>query len=620
MDVLISGKRTRLDPSKSIGKGGEADIYLTQNFEAVKIFKGPTHADLIGLPQEQQAAKDRLQEHQRKLPAFPKNLPARVIVPQTLVTNVSGSQVVGYTMRFLSGFEVLLKYADRIFRKGIPQNRIPAILLDLHDTVGKIHKAGVVIGDFNNLNVMVQNEEAYIIDADSFQFGSFLSRAYTERYLDPLLADTKNAELTLMRPYQPNSDWYAYGVMLMECLLFAGPYAGIHIPKKPSDRMTAGERVFKRVTVFNPQVRYPKPAIPYSALPDNLLEEFRQVFEKDRRGEFPRELLEGLRWTKCDKCGTEHARNTCPNCKFAQAPVKTTVRVRGKVSSERIFQTLGTIVTTVVQGNEIKWVYHENGQFKRELGQPVLPHELEPTIRIRIKDGSTLVGRNNELIEIASDGRSTRRVTDLWNGIPVFDSTAERAYWLTNGNLKRDGKFGPESFGQTLSGQTMFWVGPELGLGFYRAGEIWTTFVFNSRSGGINDSVKTPRIPGQLIDAHCVFSKDMAWLMLIASDRRGVRHHCFAINNHGQVVAQITADPRTTHWLSNIHGPCAVGNSLLCPTDNGVVKIDLQGSSLVVTKEFPDTEPFCDSGSTLLAGPGGLYVVNPQEILLLKIT
>ena len=126
-EVFVAGKRHRLNPSNAIGKGGEADVYDIGNGLVLKLFKPPSHPDLVGDPAAQHAARMRLAEHQRKLPVFPKNLPARVVSPQALATDSKGL-VVGYTMPYLKGAEVLLRYTQRKFRQGIPQDEMRAIL------------------------------------------------------------------------------------------------------------------------------------------------------------------------------------------------------------------------------------------------------------------------------------------------------------------------------------------------------------------------------------------------------------------------------------------------------------------------------------------------------------
>src|SRR5262249_3184535 len=55
-------------------------------------------------------------------------------------------------------------------------------------------------------------------------------------------------------------------------------------------------------------------ARPLAILPDELVEVLRAIFERDRRGVFPRALLERLHLRACSACGDEHARVRCPTC------------------------------------------------------------------------------------------------------------------------------------------------------------------------------------------------------------------------------------------------------------------------------------------------------------------
>jgi len=123
MDVLVHGKRLRLKPQQAIGKGGEADVFTIGNGQVLKLFKPPSHPDYAGQPHEQQQAEARLAEHQAKLPAFPSHVPGRVVRPEALVTDRSGRIILGYTMRFLHGATVLMRYAERSFAR--PACRMP---------------------------------------------------------------------------------------------------------------------------------------------------------------------------------------------------------------------------------------------------------------------------------------------------------------------------------------------------------------------------------------------------------------------------------------------------------------------------------------------------------------
>jgi H/ACA ribonucleoprotein complex subunit 3 len=620
MNVYLKGKKIKVNPSKSIGKGGEADIYDIGSGLVLKLFKQSDHPDLNGFPQDQQAAIDRLNEHQKKLPAFPKNLPAKVISPVDLATNSKGSAIIGYTMKFFKGYEVLLKYADKSYRNtGISNELVLATFRDLHSTVKGIHGAGVTIGDFNDLNILVSKGEAYIIDADSFQYGGFLCRVFTEKFVDPILCDQNNTHPILVNPFNADSDWYAYAIMLMQSILFVGPYGGIYKPKNKKDRINHAARPLKRITIFNPEVKYPKPAVPYGVLPDDLLQSFHQIFDEDRRKEFPIEVLNKMRWTTCSDCGTIHARNVCPGCsKHSPSVVKETIR--GSVTCTRIFQTSGSILFATIAGNKLQYLYYENGTFKREGGAEIVKGNLHPTMRFRIKGRETLIGDSGQFISLVPGRKPERIVVDSLRALPLFDSNNNYKYWACDGQLMRSDVLGPKYIGDVLKDQTLFWVGNDFGFGFYRAGNINVGFVFDAKNGGINDSVKIPVISGQLIDATCYFAGNWCWFLISSRDRGKTINRCMVIKSDGVVGEFAEAKEGDGSWLGSIRGKCAAGKFLLAATDDGIVRVEPSGGTIAVVKEFPDTEPFVDSGCHLYPDSNGLYVVSRKRVKLLKIS
>ncbi len=88
MEIYVKGKR--VSSMKFVNKGGEAEVFDIGEGLALKLFKPPDHPDYDLSPLEQKAARLRLDEHQQKLPKFPKNLPRSVIVPQDLATDKIG--------------------------------------------------------------------------------------------------------------------------------------------------------------------------------------------------------------------------------------------------------------------------------------------------------------------------------------------------------------------------------------------------------------------------------------------------------------------------------------------------------------------------------------------------
>lgn len=604
MIVYLNGKKISLSPSKSIGKGGEADVFDIGSNLVVKLFKQPDHPDFL-FQSDKVAARIRIEEHQKKLPAFPKGLPARVICPIDLATNKSGKKILGYSMKFLRGMNVLLKYSDKSFRTVVSDDTVIETFANLHETVRGIHSKGVVLGDFNDLNVLVNNGEAYIIDADSFQFGPYTCKVFTEKFVDPTLCDPNGTTPVLMMPHTESSDWYAFNVMLMQSLLFVGPFGGVYKPKDKAKRVKHTERPLKRITVFDSEVKYPKPATPYKTLSDDLLDHFHKVFKEDKRIEFPLSLLHNMKWKRLSKP--------------YQAPAAVIETVRGNVTCSQVFRSPGIILAAAIHNDRIRYIHHHNNEFKREDGSTVVSGSLKQGMRFRIRGKETIVGDQGKAIILKPGYKPEKIAVDSFGNLPLFDSNSTNKYWIYDGRLNRDDAVGVKYIGDVLPNQTLFWVGDVFGLGFYRAGDLNVGFVFDAKRSGINDAVKIPRISGQLIDATCYFAGNWAWLMTSFKEKGKIINRCVIIKSNGTIHETFETQEGDGSWLSTIRGKCAAGQFLLSSTDDGIVRVEPNGGNLSVTKEFPDTEPFVDSGCHLYAGSKGLYVISRKEIKLLTI-
>ena len=620
MKVVIAGKQIALNPAKAFGKGGEADVYDLGKGQALKIYKTPDHPDFDGFPDQQTAAQQRLDVNQQKLPLFPEQLPERVVTPDQLATDADTGRIAGYTMKLVAGAEPLLKYGERGFRQtaGIKPGAVVEILRDLHASVRALHKAGVVVGDFNDLNVLVAGNSAHLIDTDSFQFGPFICPMFTAKFVDPLLCVPQAKSLELMQPHRRESDWYAFAVMLMQSLLYVHPYGGIYKPKDPTQRLLHDERPLRRVTVFHPEVVYPKPALHFSLLPDDVLDFFHKVFEHDQRGEVPERVLDALEWSVCPTCGTEHARRICPHCvQTTPAAIKSVTRVRGTVTATRVFKTGGVILHVALDQGQPRWLYHEHGAFKREDGATVVSGPLTPGLRCRIIKQATLLGRDGQFARLEPGKPMQRQSTDTFRHAPMFDVNARHAFWTQNGQLFRDGSVGPEYIGDVLPERTVFWAGDDFGFGFYRADRLSVAFVFNATQRGINDRVALPRLRGELIDARCVFSGDRCWFFTAQQHDRRLLNQCTVLDASGTVLGFAEAEAGDGSWLTHIRGKCAAGGFLFAPTDAGIARLNVNGGAIAIDREFPDTEPFVDADSELLASPHGLVCATTHEIQLL---
>lgn len=617
--VYLESRRLRLAPGKIIGKGGEADIYDIGDGQVLKVYKRPDDPDYAADAEARTGAVSRLQEQQLKLPAFPRNLPAQVIAPEQLAYDKPGQgKIIGYSMRYMQGSEVLLRYGGRRYREqgGIDGNHVIDIFRNLHSAVRAIHKARAVIGDFNDLNVMVDKAaNVYLVDADSMQFGRFLCRTFTARFLDPL--NSRPDRLVMARPHDENSDWYAFAAMFFQSLLYVSPYGGVHRPKS-GRRLQHDARVLKRISVFASDVVYPRPALPLDTLPDELLEHFQDIYGKDRRQEFPTELL-SLRWTTCSNCGLAHARPVCPGC-ARPGVVRQTVNVRGNVTATRLFKTGGRLLHVTFQQGKLRYLYHEGGVFRREGDSEVTRGRLDPELRFRISGDVTLLGKKERLLAFEPGQQPKQLAIESYGNLPVFDANRRYYFWLQNGQLVRNGRLGDEYIGDILTGRTLIWSGSRFGFGFYQAGWLVRSFVFNAEGRGLNDRVDIPHLAGQLIDVTCVFSDRLAWFMVSLQEGGRLINRCFVIDDKGVVVASASAYQDEDSWLANgIRGRFAAGSALFAATDQGIVRIGTDQGGVNVDQTYPDTATFVTSATRLLPGPAGILAVSDSEIVLLKL-
>jgi hypothetical protein len=277
----------------------------------------------------------------------------------------------------------------------------------------------------------------------------------------------------------------------MQCLLFVDPYGGVYKPRREDPPVPQAARPLHRLTVFHPAVRYPKPALPYQALPDALLHHFHQVFEQDWRGPFPPALLASLVWQTCPSCGREHGRAHCPHC--AQ-PQVTPIAQPGHVQVTRVFQTAGFIVYATQSQGQLRWVYWEAGTFYREDGTPLLQGDRLPHLRWQIQGDRTWLGYDQQLVEMGASAKGHRQTVDRYGATPQFAGGDRPLHWLAQGYLWRQGALGPAIVGAVLAGQTQFWLGPTFGLGFYRAGHLQRAFCLRWSPVGLERSrVSAPR-------------------------------------------------------------------------------------------------------------------------------
>ena len=646
LSLTIGGKAYRVDPANPLGQGGEACVYDLKDGRVVKVYREPSDPTFAMDVAAQAVAKSRITGHQTKLREFPKGLPARVVAPLDLAHDRSG-RVVGYTMPFVKGGEVLLRFTQPAFRKTVPQAVVLPVLLDLGTTLPQVHRAGVVVGDFNDQNVMVVGSEAYLIDADSMQFGRWACQTYTTRFVDPILCtESSTGDPVLTRPHSTFSDWYAFSAMVFQVFCWTDVYGGTYVAPAGKPKLRHGARPMHRIPVWHPDVRYPRPAMPFGRLPDDLMQHMHRTFEKDARDVFPLALLQHMRWTTCATCGTEHARSQCPQLGCAALapavrPVVQTTQIRGTVTATTVYPAGGLVLRAETHGGKVLWIAHDGSRYVREDGTSPMGGALDRTLRFRLLPTSTFVALGPSVVQLPKGeilpgakrvhGTGARLQVQLTEGAPVFGVTPAHTYWCEDGALVRDAdevsglSLGTTRIGNVLAEQTRFWVGDKFGFGFYRASALTVAFVFDAEQIGINDTVPI-QVRGKLLDATCTIAGSRAWFFTATQEGARTVHRCYAVRRDGTLEGVAESDAGDGSWLGSVRGGAAVGNGQLrMPTDDGVVRVEVvpgasgQLGSLQATRTFPDTEPWVDAGSRLLIGSDGLYVVGSSARTITRL-
>lgn len=578
--VWIDGTQHTLTPAALLGQGGEAEVYDLADGRVLKWWKPADHPDYDGMPDAQAAARRRLDENPAKLRALPGRLPSAVVAPVGFALAGQGNgkkatQVVGYLMPKVAGV-ALHSFGEPKWRREHPidGDSVVAALLSLHDAIGALHAANIVIGDCNDLNVLVDGRRVHLIDVDSYQFAGFQCPMFSERFVDPRLCNPQ--QLVPVRPHDRASDWFAFAVMTIRSLLGVGPWGGVHQPADPALRCPPLLRAVRRLSVFAADMVYPRAARPLAILPDELTEALRAVFDRDQRGVFPRIALERLRLRACSTCGDEHGRMKCPTCQTAalQPPAIVHGRLR--------WSTIGVAEVELA-------TYEVRG----------------PTAGRVVPGSAWSVGRAG--LSGTAESATAASVAPTHGRV-----------WLDAGTLWRMTRLGPERIGDVLHGQTRAWCGPQFGIGFYRAGGYAVGFTFRPDRGVLDDSVALPKIRGQLVDAHATIGDDRAWLWLTFVDTGRLVTTCVVIDANAQVLA--TATLADTPWIAGVGGACAAGPHLFVPTDEGLARIEIVQGVITQTRTFAETARVVGPGDRLALSSGGIAAIRRRDAIRMQLT
>jgi hypothetical protein len=193
------------------------------------------------------------------------------------------------------------------------------------------------------------------------------------------------------------------------------------------------------------------------------------------------------------------------------------------------------------------------------------------------------------------------------------------AMWLAGAARWPRGPRGAVVVGPLVPGATRLWRGERTGAGMWRAGGCAVGLTFVPGRRGLDDRARLPAIRGRVLAQGCIPGDTHAWLWWRELDGARERVRLVAIGG-GRVLGDVEADAADAGWLAGLAGACPAGPWLFVPTDDGIVRAELAGATIAITRRFPDTRDVVAADDDLIPVPGGLAVRKPGAARAYRLT
>ena len=191
------------------------------------------------------------------------------------------SQIRGYTMPLVEHAHPLCRFIPFGVRQrdGVTPETVTAWVKVMAGIVRNIHRAGIVIVDLNEMNVLITERDpmVFFIDVDSYQ---------TEYFSATAVSDTIRDRHISSRGFGEGTDWFSFAVVSSQLFMGKHPYRGKHPPLQGLDA-----RLYAHASIFDPVVTCPRNTGPGCPMPSGLRQWYRAIFEGRTRGHHPRILV-----------------------------------------------------------------------------------------------------------------------------------------------------------------------------------------------------------------------------------------------------------------------------------------------------------------------------------------
>lgn len=203
-----------------------------------------------------------------------KKLPENVVRPIDLVQN-SRKTFIGFLMDRVNGEELRrLSSKKFVVSNGITKKDISEMLVQVKDTLKKLHRENIFVGDLNDMNILFDDDyNVHFIDVDSWSVSDTLRcTVVTVAFKDPSLRGTH---------FDAETDAYAFAILIYKLLTRLHPFGGTL--KCASHIMPLTERMSKRLSIISKDAIIPKMVDQDDFLSSDLKEDLLDVLERGKR-------------------------------------------------------------------------------------------------------------------------------------------------------------------------------------------------------------------------------------------------------------------------------------------------------------------------------------------------
>jgi hypothetical protein len=617
--ALVRGRRHVIntdDVSDRAGAGGEAVVKII-NGEAAKIYftYDPDRAE--------------------RLRDAPKNAPTGAIMPLDPVYDANDpTKVIGFVMPLVTNAKPISMFGDADFQDqhGLTWRKLVQIILRLIDLVVKLHEAKIILGDFNEKNVLVNPRtlEVVIVDMDNAEWGKWKTRTYTLEFTAPelLVASTVPNDPPVMKDdacYSEETDWYAVAVMVCKVLLGGTPYRdGVHQPNAGEARMFLNRRVLNRISFFGSNVKLPPEVHHPSSLPAGLGLFLYDVFVKDRRETpFPRQFIETYAWMTCPRCGCQHGRTQCPKCGAHGVSTPTAPYYKPGEKPVNGYTHGSIFLAAAPHKGAVQYVHYANGAYRREDDSIVLKKDRSPHISALVAGQRTVLiaGRKFAIIDGKRPTRKMYYATQRVLGQITVAANSRHVYWISGDHLVRDDSLrGITSIGRAIPHMTSVWTGEQFGVALMQAGTLTSVMTFNdSGYTGRYDIHDLSPQPSAVVAAQCVISESHAWLTVTTED--GTTKP-YVFNATAQVLATAPTQRGIKTGINCMESSAlAVGDKIMVPTSGkGIVRFRVWQGTIQQDGTIPYAATPKDIVQLTLSSTGLMQVTHTQLQPILSIS